>query len=63
MVTGSSDSASRFLPAGKTPSPVEVLGEIEENIEWMLEEQMVSFPCDSKTGCSAGAVPNAAKPQ
>lgn len=62
MVTGSSDSASRFWPAGKTPSPAEVLGEIED-IEWMLEEQTVSFPCDSKTGCSAGAVPNATKPQ
>ena len=63
MVTGSLDSASGFLPAGETPSPTEVLDEIEENIEWMVEEQTVSFPCDSKTGCSAGAVPNATKPQ
>ena len=63
MVTRSSDSTSGFLLAGETPSPAEVLCEIEENTEWMMEEQTVSFPCDSKTGCSAEAVPNATKPQ
>ena len=63
MVTRSLDSTRGFLPEGETPSRAEVLGEIEEKIEWMMEEQTVSFPCDSKTGCSAEAVPNAAKPQ
>lgn len=39
------------MPAGETPSPAEVPDEIEENIEWVVEEQTVSFPWDSKTGC------------